>query len=287
MVTAAVWSDFNNDSWPDLFVTGEWMPVRIFVNEKGKLVEQNNLIANQKTEGWWCSIFPADIDGDGDMDYFLGNAGTNLQFKASEKQPVQLNAADFNQDGTLDPVLTYYIKDQSYPLASRDEMLDQVASLRKKFIKYEDYAKATINDIATKEQLEKSYKFEAVRLESSWLENVNGREFKLKSLPVMSQLSSVNGFLHHDVDGDAKKELLVVGNFFPYKPQLGRSDASTGLVLNYGDGDLYVENGATADVWFSGDIRDIALLNFKNGEKRIVVSRNNDKAGVYTMLESR
>lgn len=287
MVTAAVWSDFNNDSWPDLIVTGEWMPIRIFVNEKGKLVEQNNLTGNQKTEGWWCSIFPTDIDGDGDMDYFLGNAGTNLQFKASVKQPVQLNAADFNQDGTLDPVITYYIKDQSYPLASRDEMLDQVASLRKKFIKYEDYAKATISDIATKEQLEKSYKFEATMLQSSWLENINGKEFKLKPLPVMAQFSSVNGFLHHDVNGDAKKELLVVGNFFPYKPQLGRSDASTGLVLHYLDGDMQVHNGATADVWFSGDIRDIALLNFKNGEKRIVVSRNNEKASVYTLLKGK
>jgi enediyne biosynthesis protein E4 len=283
MVTAAVWSDFNNDSWPDLIVTGEWMPIRIFVNEKGKLIEQNNLIGNQKTEGWWCSIFSADIDSDGDVDYFLGNAGTNLQFKASEKQPVQLNAADFNQDGTLDPILTYYIKDQSYPLASRDELLDQVASLRKRFVKYEDYARATIEDIASKEQLEKSYKFEAIVLQSCWLENINGTELKLKPLPVMAQLSSVNGFLHLDLDGDRKKELLVVGNFFPYKPQLGRSDASTGLILHFQNGDFKVDNSAISDVWFSGDIRDIDLLNFKNGKKRIVVSRNNDNTGVYSL----
>jgi hypothetical protein len=283
MVTAAVWSDFNNDSWPDLIVTGEWMPIRIFVNEKGKLNEQNNLIGNQKMEGWWCSIFSADIDSDGDVDYFLGNAGTNLQFKASEKQPVQLNAADFNQDGTLDPILTYYIKDQSYPLASRDELLDQVASLRKKFIKYEDYAKATIEDIASKEQLEKSYKFEAILLQSCWLENINGIELKLKPLPVMAQLSSVNGFLHYDLNGDSQKELLVVGNFFPYKPQLGRSDASTGLILRFQNGDFKVDNSTISDVWFSGDIRDITLLNFKNGEKRIVVSRNNDNPGIYSL----
>ena len=64
----------------------------------------------EKSNGWWCSIFPADIDEDGDMDYFLGNAGTNLQFKATEKEPVELTAGDFNNDGVLDPIVTYFIK---------------------------------------------------------------------------------------------------------------------------------------------------------------------------------
>lgn len=286
MVTAAVWSDYNNDSWPDLIVVGEWMPVRVFQNQKGKLVEKNELLGSQKSEGWWCSIFPADIDADGDIDYFLGNTGTNLQFKASEKEPVQLTAGDFNKDGVLDPVLTYHIKGQSYPLASRDELLDQVASLRKKFIKYEDYANAKLEDIADNEQLDKSYKFNAFVLESCWLENINGNDFKLKALPTIAQFSSVNGFLHEDLNMDGAKDLLMVGNFFPFKPQLGRSDAATGLVLSYQDGDFKINNGAIAEVWLTGDIRDIALVTFKSGIKRIIVSRNNDRASVYSIMNS-
>ena len=194
MVTDAVWSDIDGDSWVDLIVVGEWMPIRVFQNDKGKLIEQEHeSLAN--TEGWWSAISPADVDGDGDTDYLLGNAGTNLQFRASAKEPIELSVGDFNNDGTLDPILTYFIKGESYPLASRDEMLDQVASLRKKYIKYEDYATATIHDFATNDQLEKAYKFKAHTLESAWLENIDGKDFILKKLPLEAQMSTVNGFV--------------------------------------------------------------------------------------------
>ena len=283
MVTAATWTDFNNDSWPDLVVVGEWMPVRIFQNEKGKLVERSDINDLQKSNGWWCSVTSADVDGDGDLDILLGNAGTNMQFKASEKEPVELHAGDFNQDGTLDPVLSFYIKGKSYPMASRDEMLDQVASLRKKFIKYEDYAHASIQEIATEEQLEKAYKFAAYQLRSCWLENIDGKDFKLRVLDLMAQFSSVNGFVHDDFDNDGKKDLIAAGNFYPFKPQLGRSDASMGVLLDYENGDLRARNGARSSLWLTGDIRDIGILKFKNGERRVVVSRNNDWVSVFSI----
>lgn len=282
MVTDAIWTDFNNDSWPDLILVGEFMRVRLFQNKKGKLIERKDINALEKSDGWWCSVFPADIDGDGDIDYFLGNAGRNLQFKPSATEPVQLYAGDFNQDGVLDPLLTYYIKGQSYPVASRDELLDQVGSLRKKFIKYEDYSRAKLEDIATEEQVKKSYKFNAFMLESAWLENLDGKDFKLRSLPVMAQLSSINKFLFDDFDGNGSKELLAAGNFFPYKPQFGRSDASMGIVLHYEQGELKVKQGSLSNVWLTGDIRDAVIMSFKGGGKRVIVSRNDAKASVYS-----
>lgn len=282
MVTCAVWTDYNGDSWPDLIVAGEWMPIRVFENQKGRLVERTDIPGLEKSNGWWCSIFPADIDNDGDTDYFLGNAGTNMQFKVSPEEPVQLFAWDFNQDGVLDPVINYYIQGKSYPLPSRDELLDQVSSLRKKFIKYEDYAGATIHDIADKDQLSKAYKFNAYVLQSCWLQNVDGKQFKLNELPDLAQLSSINGFIYDDFTGDGGKEIIAAGNFYPFKPQLGRSDAFKGIVLGY-DKEIKVVNGVLSDLWLSGDIRDMALLNFKSGIKRILVSRNDDKASVYAI----
>ncbi|MEX2234938.1 MAG: VCBS repeat-containing protein [Cyclobacteriaceae bacterium] len=285
MVTCAQWSDYNGDTWPDLIVTGEWMPIKIFENQKGKLVNRKDISALEKSEGWWCSIFPVDIDRDGDTDYFFGNAGTNMQFKASHGEPVQLFAWDFNQDGVLDPLLNYYIQGKSYPLASRDELLDQVSSLRKKFIKYEDYASATMIDIASGDQLESAHKFNAYVLESSWLENIDGKGFNLHSLPELAQLSSINGFIYDDFTGDERKEVIAAGNFYPFKPQLGRSDASKGIVLNYDNGVKAVD-GVLSGLWLDGDIRHIDLLNFQSGVKRILVSRNNDKTSVYSVVSN-
>lgn len=281
MVSDAVWTDYNNDTWPDLIVIGEWMPIRIFENKKGKLVERTDLKALDKSHGWWSSLNQADLDGDGDMDYVVGNAGTNLQFKASAEQPVQLFAGDFNNDGVIDPILCYYIQGKSYPLASRDEMLEQIAPLRKKFIKYADYADVSINEIAEEALLKKAYKFNAYILTSSWLENINGKEFKLHTLPASAQFSSVQDFLFDDLSGNGKKELLLVGNFFPYKAQLGRSDASTGVVLSMEGGEFKTEKSFVSNVWLTGDVRAMALLKFRSGQQRILVSRNNDKASVY------
>jgi hypothetical protein len=101
----------------------------------------------------------------------------------------------------------------------------------------------------------------------------------------MAQLSSINGFLYDDLDDNGSNELLIAGNFFPFKPQLGRSDASTGLVLTYQQGELKVNNGTLSNVWLTGDIRDVALLRFKSGVKRVVISRNDDRAGVFAFTQ--
>ncbi len=284
MVTCAVWTDFNKDSWPDLIVAGEWMPIRVFENVKGTLTEREDLTSLNKTNGWWSCIYAADIDNDGDTDYFLGNAGGNLQFKATEKEPIQLYAGDFNQDGAIDPILCYYIGGTSHPLASRDELLDQIAPLRKKFIKYEDYANATIEDILTPEQLEKAYKFNAYTLSSAWMENLDGKEFKMRPLPPLAQISCINSFLFDDFADDVSNELLLGGNFYPYKPQLGRSDASMGLLLNYSKGYLKVNNEALSNLWLTGDIRDMAILRGKDGKRRLVVSRNDDHPSIFEIV---
>lgn len=282
MVTDALWTDYNNDSWPDLLVVGEWMAIRIFENKNGKLVELNDA-SLERSNGWWTCVAATDIDGDGDQDYFLGNAGTNMQFKATRDMPVQLYVNDFNSDKTLDPILCYPVQGKSYPLPSRDELLDQITPLRKKFIKYADYANATINDIGDESQVAKAYKFDAYILESSWLENTGGGTFRLKALPAFAQISCINGFLFDDFDSNGSREIIAAGNFFPYKPQLGRSDASTGIILRYEKGDVKVSDDVRAQLWMSGDVRDMAILKFTSGIKRVLVSRNNDACSVYSM----
>lgn len=283
MVTSARWVDYNGDTWPDLIIAGEWMAPKIFSNQQGKLVVETGIEGLDNSEGWWCSIEPADVDEDGDMDLLLGNAGTNMQFKASPAEPVHLFAGDLNQDGVLDPVINYYIQGRSYPMATRDELLDQVSTLKKKFIRYEDYAAATMQDIASEDVLEKSLKLKAQRLQSGWLENTGEKGFLLHAFPDAAQFSSIHGFLFGDFTGDGQKEIIAAGNFFPFKPQLGRSDAGFGVMLKYNDGEVSAGNSVLSEMWLGGDVRDIEIMNFSSGVKRILVSRNNDAPGLYSI----
>ncbi len=280
MVTDAQWADYNGDGWPDLIVVGEWMGIKVFQNVNGKLIEQQ-MASLEKSEGWWTTISQMDIDGDGDIDFLLGNAGLNSQIKASVQEPVELFTSDYNNDGKLDPILCYYIQGKSYPMHTRNELLGQMSQLSQKFPSYASYADATLNDIVDKKSLDKTFKLSAYIMESCWLENDSGKLI-LRKLPELVQFSAVNAFISHDFDEDGKQDVIAAGNFYPLHPQIGMNDASMGSILQFSNDSLAVKQGVISPIWLSGDIRDMALLSFKNG-KRVVVSRNNDKPGVYAI----
>ena len=148
MVTDAAFADINKDSWPDLIIAGEFMPIRVFINEKGKTFrEATKSWFNVPETGLWNKIAVADFDSDGNVDLLAANFGTNSQLKSSASEPLVMTFKDFDNNGTIDPILTYYIEGKSYPFAGRDEMTNQIGVLRKKFPDYASYSTATISDI--------------------------------------------------------------------------------------------------------------------------------------------
>lgn len=284
MVTDAKWADINNDSWPDLVVVGDWMKVHIFINQKGTLEEIAGTGLEQ-TAGLWSKILIADFDGDGDLDMIAGNAGNNNQWKATPNNPITMYAADFDANGSIDPIICMQINGKHYPIASLDELAEKIPSVRKKFIYYKDFAGAPIDNIFTKEQLSKARKFTLETLQTSYIENLGNLKFVIKPLPIEAQLSKVSGLLYNDYDRDGKKDILVAGNFFENRVQYGSADASYGLLLKgNGKGNFTSIMAKTTGLYANGNVRDMVELK-SNSSNLIVIGKNNDLLQVIKVIK--
>ncbi len=201
MITDAIWDDFDNDGFNDLIVVGEWMQPRFFKNNSGTLNEVK--VLNKKLNGLWQSIVPFDMDNDGDMDYLLGNWGVNTKFKASDKYPMKMYYADFDQNGSTETIVTIEKNGKYFPLLGLDELSGQLVSLRKKFNSYKDFAGKTIDEVFDKKTLDKAKVLEVNSLQSGYLKNENG---KFTFVPFKSELqvSPITAFLNYDFDKDGK-----------------------------------------------------------------------------------
>ena len=283
IVTSATWTDINKDGWVDLVVTGEFMPITIYENQHGQLVNQTQRYGLENTNGFWAKVIVEDMDNDGDLDIIAGNLGQNTQFKASEKEPITLCYADFDQNGTIDPLICYYIQGKSYPLASLDELANQLPSIRKKFLKYKDYAEATLETLLSPEQIKQSNTLKINILSSTFFENVGNGKFSAKVLPLSAQVSLASCISVADFNQDGKKDLLIAGNFYPWRVQLGRNDASMGsLLLGNGKGIFTSVPNQQAGLMLNGDVRDLLAISLANHKKAIFFSRNNGKIGAFS-----
>lgn len=282
MVTDACWRDTDGDGWEELVVAGEWMPLKIFHNEQGKkFTEISNSSGLGKTNGWWCKLLPADVDNDGDIDLIAGNLGLNTQFKPTELEPLITYAADFDDNGKIDPVMTWYLQHTSYPFNSRDELVGQIPMLNKKFLKYADFATATIDKIFTKQQIEKARKYYIYHTKTALFINQRGK-FVMKELPAEAQFSVVNGILYKDFDKDGKADILLAGNFYPFRVQQGQCDAGLGVLLKGdGKGAFTVMDRKQTGLWIKGDVRDMVELKGRKGSV-IVIAKNDDAVQVLT-----
>jgi enediyne biosynthesis protein E4 len=284
MVTDALWIDLNKDGWEDLVVVGQFMPITIFENQKGKLVDQTNAYGLSNTNGWWSRILADDFDNDGDTDLVIGNLGINTQFKASASEPLSITYADFNNDGVTDPILCYYNGGKSYPYFTRDEMFDQIPSLQKKFGRYIDYADAQLTDMFSTEQLAKSKFVEIKNTKSIFLRNDGNKKFTITDLPNYAQLSVINGMVSADVEGDGKKDIILAGNFYPFRVQQGPLDAGIGLVLKgNGSGHFTPSPYTETGLYLPGDVRN--LISIKSGNHLFLIAAKNNGAVQVVQLE--
>lgn len=269
LVTDAVWSDYDLDGDADLVIVGEWMAITLLKNNAGTF-EPTYLPG---TSGWWNVIHPADLDGDGDVDFVLGNWGENTVLKASRERPLSLYVKDFDNNSQVDPILTAYapLDSVAYPFATKADLTRQLPYLKKRILKYDQYARMTYDDLFTDQEKLGVLTHRAAILSSSVLWNNDGA-LSLQPLPAMAQISPVYAVLAEDFNGDQHLDLWLGGNLHDLAPQLGRQAASKGVML-LGDGaqGFRLVKEENSGLLLSGEVRDAKKVEIA-GQDHYVVS---------------
>lgn len=275
MVTDAVWTDVNNDKFADLMVVGEWMPITVFINEKGDFGKPLTI---PLSEGWWNTIEASDIDQDGDIDYLLGNWGQNIKLNASTEKPLGLYVYDFDDNKRPEVIMEWFTpKDEiPFPFASKQDLTAQIPSLKKTVLKYHDFAKKQVKDLFPADQLDKAVKKKVTSFNSSILLNNDGNLI-LESLQNEAQMSPIFAFETGDFDQDGKIDFYAGGNFYRLKPEMGRHDGfHGGYFKGLGNGKFKFINALNSGINIKGEVRDAIQIN-----KQLIVSRNNESVLIF------
>ena len=276
MVTDAVWTDINKDGWKDLVVVGQFMPITIFENHKGILSNQTTVVWFIRNQ-WVVDTHSSLLISTMTVTLILLSAtlGTILNLRLMSKEPLTITYGDFAQNGVIDPVLCYYIQHKSFPLATRDEIFDQMPTLYKKFGSYASYADAQLPDIFTKEQLANSKTISVKTVKSVFLRNDGSKKLRMQPLPERAQISMVNGLVATSLKNNGINDLIVAGNFYPWRVQQGPSDAGMGLILNNdGKGNFIPGVFEQTGLDISGDVRNLISVKTNNGLLLIAVKNN-------------
>lgn len=290
MITDAVWADVDNDGLADLIVVGEYMQITIFKNNRTsfKKMEQTGL---EDYLGWWETIVAEDFDNDGDLDFIVGNMGSNNFYQPSKEKPVTLLAKDFDDNGSIDPILFTYLKDtdgeyKSFPVNFWGDLYGQSPLFRSKFDFYKDYASTTQENLLTEQELDGAMELVGNYDKSSYIENLGQGKFKLTSLPMDAQIAPINGITITDFDEDGIPDILLIGNDYGNEIFIGRYDALNGLLLKgTGKGEFEPIKPINTGFLVPGDAKTIAQIKNAKGHKLYIITQNRGEILVYKKSE--
>ncbi|HTF21033.1 MAG TPA: VCBS repeat-containing protein [Chryseolinea sp.] len=283
-VKHGVWCDVDGDKDDDLVVAAEWSPLIILYNDHGKLkpmgLEGSGL---EQSNGWWNVVCPFDADNDGDLDFMLGNMGLNSKLHASIEEPVRMYVADFDKNDSIDQIVTHYLHGKEYPMHTRDEIMKQMPSLKKRFLSYTSFAQASLTDLFSKHDLDKSEQYTAYTFASSFVENLGNGTFLMRPLSLQAQFSTTNAFVVADFNRDNRPDIISAGNFYLNNIQLGRYDASYGLAMAGGEGNTFMPlPSGSSGLSIRGQTRKIREI-VVGGKRYYLAVRNNDTVQAFSL----
>ncbi|RYE36565.1 MAG: RNA-binding protein [Sphingobacteriaceae bacterium] len=289
LVCNALFTDYNNDGWPDLMLAGEWMPITFLKNDKGIFKNETENTGLKNDLGWWNTIASGDFRHTGRMDYIVGNVGLNTLYQASDQYPVYITAKDFDGNGSYAAIPSLFLPDQNgdkkeFPAQIRDDLLKQMISMKKKFTNYKSFATATMDDILSPEQRKGALRLKANRLQSCFVRNDGNGKFTLIPLPKEAQLSTLNGLVVEDFDGDGNLDVAINGNDYGTDVSTGRYDAFNGLVLKGdGKGNFKPLSILQSGLYLPGNGKALVKLQSSSGKYLLAASQNRDKIKVFQL----
>ncbi len=280
MLTDAVWADIDGDSKKDFITVGDWASPKVFKNNGRRLSPKKTSL--DSLYGWWNTVQAEDIDNDGDIDLLLGNRGSNILYDANKENEAKLYINDFDDNGTIEQIITRSINGQDVPVPLKRELTDQLVSLKKQNLKFSDYAQKTIHDLFSPEVMDNTI-IKKVNTSQSVIAINNGNgDFEIITLPKEVQLSCLCAIACTDVNKDGKTDILLGGNNYDFKPQFARLDALNGGVLLQKDDGFEWSPYQKTGFFIKGEVKQILPFTDKNGLTYFIVGRNGDTPKVYT-----
>jgi hypothetical protein len=279
MVSDASWADLDGDGIEELIMVGQWMPVSIFGKDDKILINRTSDFFKRTYSGFWNTILIDDFNNDGKADIIAGNLGENSQMRATGKEPADLYYKDFDNNGSVDPVICFHIQGVSYPYVTRKELITQIPRMGQKFPDFNSYADATIQDVFTDQELKDAGHLTANHGRTTYFEQDAEGKFYDKGLPIEAQYAPVFTINVLDYDQDGNKDLLLCGNINNARIRFGKYDANYGLLLQ-GDGRGIFQTIVQYRSGFKlkGDIRSSLVLNDK-----ILFGINNQDIKAYQL----
>jgi hypothetical protein len=289
LVCDALVTDFDDDTWQDLILVGEWMPITFLKNKHGRFDSITQTTGVGDKPGWWNSIVAGDFRHTGRMDFIVGNAGLNTLFQASEQYPVYITAKDFDNSGNYSAIPSLFLPNQhgalkEFPMHGREDLIKQMNSFKKKYGSFKSYAGATMDELLSAEQRTGAIRLKANMLQSCFLRNEGNGKFTLIPLPKQAQISILNGMVVDDYDGDGNLDVAITGNDYGTDVSIGRYDALNGLVLlGDGQGNFNPQSILQSGIYIPGNGKALVKLRSSDRSYMMVASQNRDVVKAFEL----